>query len=197
MSDLNRIGSKRKSPFSTSIKSENMKVNIKNLKKGLEVSCQMEKKPEIKIKCSSTDDRTVESLKNKIKVTLPKEFINDCKEEQMEYFIYSLSEIYIHAELGSSCYYLPASRSGIFQNRIPLTPILSNMPFQDMGSSSVSGIIINFLSTVVNLPNKTGEFFDLVQSFEKELIQGNIDISNSDNVYTPTIYYNFKIMKYP
>jgi len=199
LSDLNRIVDKRTKPFQVSITTSTIDVKIKNLKGKCETVYKLNKNPKIIIKCSSKD--TAEEPQNtldEIFFIVPQDIINKLREELIESFIYTACESYVSSQFSKPCYYLPASRSGILQNNRPLIAgIMSNMSFYDVGDNLVSGIIIKFLSTVINLPNKKGEFFEIVQDFENELIQGNIDITNTDNIYSPTIKYNFKNTEIP
>lgn len=197
LSDLNRIVEKRKNSFSINVKSEKINVNIKNLKSGLKASYEVRQKPKIIIKCTDKDSNA-ETPSESIKINIPKFIIEDMPRKLIESMIYTSCEVHFHSQFDRPCYYLPASRSGILQNHRPLIAgIMSNMSFHDVEDNLVSGIIIKFLSTIINLPSKKGEFFELVQGFEEELIQGNIAITNSDYTYSPNIRYRFKNTEIP
>lgn len=94
-----------------------------------------------------------------------------------------------------ACYYLPAARSGILQgHRALAASIVKKAPYVGLEKLDIpqfSGVVADFISTVIAKPDQKGPFFRLAKQFEKELIEGEILLRTvSDSVY-PEIEYNF------
>lgn len=75
-------------------------------------------------------------------------------------------------------YYLPAARSGILQGHKALAAsIVKKAPFVGIERLEIpkfSGVVADFLSSVISLPKEKGNFYQLAQKFERELIKGEI-----------------------
>src|SRR5271157_3459847 len=76
------------------------------------------------------------------------------------------------------CYYLPAARSGILQGHKALAAsIVKRSPsvgLERLEIPKFSGIIADFISKMIALPQERGPLYQLAQDFEKELIKGEI-----------------------
>ena len=108
----------------------------------------------------------------------------------------AVSEICRHEMLSSMampCYYLPAARSGILQShRALVASIVQKAPYLRMEPIEIppfSGVVADFISSIITLPEEEGPFFNLAQAFEEELIKGQIVVRALDeHRYTEIIY---------
>ena len=96
----------------------------------------------------------------------------------------------------SSCY-LPAARSGIVQTQRVLAPLiirLSSAPeLQRKGTSALPGLTTEFLSDMVGLdtgrPLPEGELNKAITFIERNVMGGEIDFDQSQDLPFPEIYY--------
>jgi predicted ATPase len=99
------------------------------------------------------------------------------------------------------CYYLPAARSGILQGHKALAAsIVRKAPFVGIERLEIpkfSGVVSDFIASVLNLPEKKGPFYQLAQEFEEELMKGEIVVRTSDEYGYPEIQYNFQETEIP
>ncbi len=99
------------------------------------------------------------------------------------------------------CYYLPAARSGILQGHKALAAsIVKKAPYVGIERLEIpkfSGVISDFISSVITLPEEKGSFYRLAQDFEKELIKGEIVVRALDEYLYPEIKYNFQNTEIP
>ena len=99
------------------------------------------------------------------------------------------------------CYYLPAARSGILQGHKALAAsILKKVPYVGIERLEIprfSGVVSDFISSIISLPEEKGPFFSLAQEFEKELIKGKIVVRTLDEYRYPEIHYNFQDTEIP
>jgi predicted ATPase len=99
-----------------------------------------------------------------------------------------------------SCFYLPAARSGILQGHKALAAsIVKKAPYVGIEKFEIpkfSGVVSDFISSVITLPEKKGPFYSLAQEFEKDLIRGEIVVRALDE-YVPEIKYVFQKTEIP
>ncbi|NQT86523.1 AAA family ATPase [bacterium] len=76
------------------------------------------------------------------------------------------------------CHYLPAARSGILQgHRALAASIIRQAPYigtKPLNIPKFSGVVADFVSTMLTLPEEEGSLFDLARRFENDLIHGEI-----------------------
>lgn len=93
------------------------------------------------------------------------------------------------------CFYLPAARSGILQGHKALAAsIVKNAPqvgIERLEIPKFSGVVSDFISSVITLPEEKGPFYKLAQEFEKELIKGEIVVKTLGEYIYPEIKYKF------
>ncbi|MEW6201739.1 MAG: AAA family ATPase, partial [bacterium] len=94
------------------------------------------------------------------------------------------------------CYYLPAARSGILQGHKAIAAsVVEQIPYVDIEKLEIpklSGVVSDFISSIITLPDKNKPFYNLANEFEKELIKGEIIIKTLDEYRYPEIKYKFK-----
>lgn len=94
------------------------------------------------------------------------------------------------------CYYLPAARSGILQGHKALSAsIVRKAPFvgiEDLEIPKFSGVVSDFISSIISLEEEKGPFFHIAQEFENEIIKGEIVVRYSDDISYPEIKYKFR-----
>jgi predicted ATPase len=107
----------------------------------------------------------------------------------------------IFSNLSLACYYLPAARSGILQGHKVLTASMwRQLPLigiKQMDIPTFSGVVSEFVSRIISLPDEPGPFFKLAQEFENELIRGEISIKTLDKARYPDIVYKFRDLEIP
>ena len=91
-------------------------------------------------------------------------------------------------------YYLPAARSGILQgHRAISASIVSNASYAAIRGAQVpplSGVVANFISKIIDMPQRAGEFFALAKDLENDIIKGQIR-RFGDKYQIPEIKYIF------
>ena len=104
--------------------------------------------------------------------------------------------------VSAPCYYLPAARSGILQGHKALTAsIVRKIPFagiEELEIPSFPGVVADFLSSVIALPERKGQLFKLSQELEEELLKGEIEAKSLEGKYSyPEIRYRFQEIELP
>jgi len=94
-------------------------------------------------------------------------------------------------------HYLPAARSGILQgHKMIAANIVRKIAYAGtekmMDIPKFSGVVADFISSIIDLPQEKGYFYSLAQNFERELIKGEIILKPSSMSYYPEIKYNFQ-----
>jgi predicted ATPase len=56
----------------------------------------------------------------------------------------------------------------------------------------LSGVVSDFISSLIELSDEKGSFFDLTREFEKELIKGEVIVKTANDYMYPEIKYRFK-----
>ena len=99
------------------------------------------------------------------------------------------------------CYYLPAARSGILQGHRALAAnVVRNAPLAGIERMEVpefSGVVADFISTLIELPEKRGPLYGLAQECERELIGGAVIMKKPEKYRYPEIQYEYQKMKIP
>ncbi|MGC9014640.1 MAG: AAA family ATPase [Thermoproteota archaeon] len=115
-----------------------------------------------------------------------------------------IAEIFAHKIFGErivQCYYLPAARSGILQgHKILVANLIKRVHYvgiERLEVPSFSGVVSDFLSSIINLPERRGHFYQLAQELEKELIRGEIVVHELEERPYPEIEYSFQGAKIP
>ena len=126
----------------------------------------------------------------------------DLRESEEEILVYLLANSIFEIctsnlleNMAMPCYYLPAARSGILQGHKALAAsIVKKAPYVGIERVEIpkfSGVVSDFISSVITLPEEKGTFYPLAQEFEKELIKGEIVVRTLDEYLYPEIQYNF------
>ncbi|MGB9760361.1 MAG: hypothetical protein ACPLZG_11085, partial [Thermoproteota archaeon] len=83
-----------------------------------------------------------------------------------------------------SCYYLPATKSGILQGHKTLAASYSKkdsyVGIEQLEIPKFSGVVPDFLSSIITLPEEKGPLYHLAQGFEKELVKGEVVVRTAD-----------------
>lgn len=99
------------------------------------------------------------------------------------------------------CFYLPAARSGILQGHKALAAgIVRRAPLAGLERMEIepfSGVVSDFISSVITLPEKKGRFYKLARDFERELIDGEILVRTLGEHPYPEIRYRFEKTEIP
>ena len=107
----------------------------------------------------------------------------------------------IFQNIAMPCYYLPAARSGILQGHKALAASMwKKIPYVGIERLEIpkfSGVVSDFISSIISLPGEKGSFNQLAQEFEKELIKGEIIVRTLDEYLYPEIQYNYLGTKIP
>lgn len=126
----------------------------------------------------------------------------DLRESDEEFMVYLLADSIFDIctsnlleNMAMPCYYLPAARSGILQGHKALAAsIIKKAPYvgiERMEIPKFSGVVSDFISSVITLPEEKGPFYPLAQEFEKDLIKGEIVVRTLEEYLYPEIQYNF------
>ncbi|HID27522.1 MAG TPA: hypothetical protein EYP22_06845 [Methanosarcinales archaeon] len=121
------------------------------------------------------------------------------KEKKFAYIQFLILEVCaskILEKVAMPCYYLPAARSGILLgHKVLAASIVKKAPYVGIERLEIpkfSGVVSDFISSVITLPEEKGPFYQLAQNFEKELIKGEIVVRTLDEYLYPEIKYNFQ-----
>lgn len=138
----------------------------------------------------------IQISKRLIKRRLDKEFILFRLIES----IFEGCSSYILKDVTKLCYYLPAARSGILQSHKALAAsIVKKAPYvgiERIEIPKLSGVVSDFISSVIMLPGGKGHFYKLAHDFEEELIKGEIVVRLLEENISE-IKYNFKNTEIP
>lgn len=98
-------------------------------------------------------------------------------------------------KLAMPCYYLPAARSGILQGHKALAAgIIERAPFVGLKKFEIpkfSGVVSDFISSILTLPQEKGTLYPLAIELEKELLKGEIILRTLEEYAYPEIQYKF------
>jgi predicted ATPase len=93
------------------------------------------------------------------------------------------------------CHYLPAARSGILHaHRALAASVLKSSTLAGTEAIQVprfSGAVADFVSQLLELPEKAGPFHDIAQQFEERLVQGHITTRYAEKFAYPEFRYSF------
>lgn len=153
--------------------------------------------PRIRIKPSEAEDEVIFEIGAPWREKDERRFIhNQIRELVLEVCINKLFE-----NVSIPCHYLPAARSGILQGHKALAAsIVRKAPYVGIERLEIpkfSGVVSDFISSILTLPESKGPFFQLAQAFEKELIKGEIIVRTADEYLYPEIKYSFQSTEIP
>ncbi|RLG23653.1 hypothetical protein DRN85_08965 [Methanosarcinales archaeon] len=104
-------------------------------------------------------------------------------------------------KLDAPSYYLPAARSGILQShKLAAAGMMRKIPLigvEKMDIPKFSGVVAEFMASILDLPEDKGTFYSLAEEFEKELIKGEIIVQTLDSYTYPEIQYRFSDTNIP
>jgi predicted ATPase len=203
LSELTRIGKK----------SFALKINPNSY--GVHLTCQgdklkIEEHPESDIKIKVKKSIEVEVID--VKKEKEKEYLvqigREFREREREILLYILTDSIFEIcasnlieNMAMPCYYLPAARSGILQGHKALAAsIVKKSPYVGIERLEIprfSGVVSDFISSIISLPGEKGPFYPLAEEFEKELIQGEIVVRTLDEYVYPEIKYSFHNTEIP
>jgi len=84
------------------------------------------------------------------------------------------------------------SRQILAKQLSPLTTQINGLEEgEELEIPKFSGVVSDFISSVITLPEEKGTFYSLAQEFEKELIKGEIVVRTLEEYLYPEIQYNF------
>ena len=130
------------------------------------------------------------------------------KDGSTSILVSSILRILFNRVLGSdyapACYYLPAARSGILQgHRALAATIMKEIPYIGIRKLEIldipkfSGVVSDFISSLLEIPNIRGKFYKLAKDFENELISGEIILKKLEDSPYPEIKYKFRGREIP
>ena len=97
--------------------------------------------------------------------------------------------------------YLPAARSGIMQaHRALAATIVERAPYAGLETLEVprlSGVVSDFISSIIDLPERRGHFYKLASDFEQEIVRGEILVRETKEAWLPEIRYRFEKSEIP
>jgi len=98
-------------------------------------------------------------------------------------------------------YYLPAARSGILQahralaaGMVDMAPLVGT---RRVAVPQLSGVVSDFISSILLLPSAKGPYHQLATEFEAELIGGRILARPEQEATYPQLYYEFQGREIP
>jgi len=160
----------------------------------------------IKIKVSKRvrDITMRERKENEYLVQISSDLIE--KEKQFAFFLltdrilgFYLSKLL--ETIATPSYYLPAARSGILQGHRALAASIveraSYVGIERLEIPRFSGVVSDFISSILYLPEDKRSFYTLAQEFEKGLIKGEIVVRTLDEYTYPEIQYDFQGAEIP
>jgi hypothetical protein len=177
--DLVRVGQKH---FTLKIGTDSIYTTIVSQKRKLHVKEYPKITTRIKIRVSESPRRRqmeAHEQGDEIVVFVGASF---WKQEQERYFfIGAIVQSLISKLLKNArrpCYYLPAARSGILQGHKALAAgLIRKAPYvglEPLEIPRLSGVIVEFISTLLNLPDRKGPLYSFAQGLERELIKGEV-----------------------
>jgi hypothetical protein len=195
LSKLIRIGKKS---FALKINFNSYSIRLACQKDNLKI-LEYPKSVKIKVKVS----KEVEGIEHKgIEGEYSIQIGRDLRESEEKILGYLLAKSILEIctsnlleNMAMPCYYLPAARSGILQgHKAFAASIVKKAPYVGIERVEIpkfSGVVSDFISSVITLPEEKGTFYPLAQEFEKELIKGEIVVRTLDEYLYPEIQYNF------
>jgi predicted ATPase len=112
---------------------------------------------------------------------------------------YIKNELYTRRNIAGN--YLPAARSGILQGHKALVSnIVKQAPYAGIEKIDIpkfSGVVSDFLSSLLELSDEKGPLFDLTREFEKDIIRGEIAVKSVTDYMYPEIKYRFEDKEIP
>ncbi|RLG22736.1 hypothetical protein DRN85_10410 [Methanosarcinales archaeon] len=98
-------------------------------------------------------------------------------------------------KLDAPSHYLPAARSGILQShKLAAAGIMRKIPLigvEKMDIPKFSGVVAEFMASILEIPERKGAFYSLAEDLERELIKGKIVVRTLDSYTYPEIQYRF------
>lgn len=199
LKELIRIG---KSSFGLEINFNSYGTHLIYQKDKLKIKAYPQSDIKIEIKATKSHDISFEEEKGKVLLKINKRIWND-RDFMKHVFPDIFCDICVRKILENvsmPCYYLPAARSGILQGHKALAAsIVKKAPYVGIERLEIpkfSGVVSDFISSVLTLPEEKGPFYQLAQVFEKELIKGQILIRSLDG-YVSEIKYHFQDTEIP
>jgi predicted ATPase len=125
-----------------------------------------------------------------------KEILFEIVEVILDFIYYKLRSLAVPS------YYLPAARSGILQGHRALAAgIIRRIPYVGIEKlpeiPPFSGVVSDFISSILNLPERKGTFYELAKEFEEEIIKGEVVVRPFEEYHGPDIKYKFKDTEIP
>ncbi|HHT9105542.1 MAG TPA: AAA family ATPase [Candidatus Wujingus californicus] len=200
LNELSRIG---KSSFRLKISFDSYNTYLASQKNKLKIEEYPQLDIKIKIKITESTRFLSEKKKgNEVLITIGRRLWEE--EEGKIYLFERVKDICISKifeNVAMPCFYLPAARSGILQgHRALAASIFKKLPYVGIERLEIprfSGVVSDFIASIINLPENKGPFYKLAQSFEKELIKGEIVVRTLDEYLYPEIKYNFQNVEIP
>ena len=90
-------------------------------------------------------------------------------------------------------HYLPAGKSHLLQ----IYKVFAASVMKERRIPRMLGVVYDFISSLIDFPTEEGVFYQLVRDFEKELINGEIAISSTNELLLPEFKYIFRDMEMP
>lgn len=157
----------------------------------------------IPMKNSVKEEINVDNKNKKIIVPYDKRFTFE-----KEYVTLILSNIFISiyfrillGDFETFSTYLPAARSGILQAHKALSASIieraSYAGIHDLEIPKMSGVVSDFISSVIKLENSQTNIFKLAKEFESEIINGEIVLKSTAKMPYPEIIYKNQDMEIP
>jgi predicted ATPase len=101
----------------------------------------------------------------------------------------------------AQCHYLPSARSGLLQGYKALaSSIIKSAPLAGLEEQEIpklSGLVSDFLSSLLDMPAKDGVFAGIAKDFESEITGGEIVFSDVDKYRYPDIQFRTGKQKIP
>lgn len=144
------------------------------------------------------EEHNIEFKKNKIIANVPKMLGKHILSSHHNFLMYLLTLMvtYLFTPFMRSCYYLPAARSGILQGYKVITSsaveLMSRIGTKRIEIPQFSGIISEFITTLIQMSFKKGPLYKLTRDLEKELVEGVISIRKEEKISVPDIKFAYK-----
>lgn len=197
LKEMIRFGKKS---FALKINFDSDDVRIVCTKKQLKIEKYPESDDKMKIKLASDKDSVHIKMRED-----PFWISSGWKEDEMPRLMDAIIKLYASNILEKSmipCYYLPAARSGILQGHKALTAsMMRNAPFVGIEQfdriPTFSGVVSDFISSIIDMPEREGSFYPLAKEFEEELIKGEIVVRTPADYLYPEIRYKYQDVEIP
>lgn len=204
LNNLVRVG---KRSFALKINFNSKEINLRNQKNELEIKEHSYLDIKILIKVTGKSRRGIEITKDKEENKHIISLDLDLGEEYKfldRFFVDAIFDICaseMFKSVAMYCYYLPAARSGILQGHKALAAnIIKRAPLvgiEELEIPKLSGVVSDFISSIIELPDEEGQFYKFAQELEKELIKGEIIIPTLESYAYPEIKYRFQDTEIP